>query len=693
MTIKVLAKGDNAAEVLIFDVIGADFFGEGLTAKSVRKELDALGEVEDILVRINSPGGNVWDGIAIFNMLKEHAAQVHVQVEGIAASAASLIAMAGDLITMGEGSMMMIHNPYGLAIGDGNELRKAADMLDKVKSEFVDIYSRRSGAAADDVGTMMDEETWMNGAEAVDKGFADERTNEQAQLAAGTDWDRIVSLFKHPPKSLTRSGGAQQLAAAAVSPKSAHAGAKPKEADMKDDKAPASAQTADIEAAVKAAKAEALLAEKNRRTGIKDAFGKFAEQHAALLAECLDDVECSVDQAREKLLAKVGEGAVPVSGALSVTVGTDAREKFVEGASRALMARAGLEKREAGNEYSGQTLWQLGAIALERAGISTRGLSPDGIARKVLGSLSSSDFPQLLSSTAGKKLRDAYTQFPNTYQQWCAIGEVSDFKIAPRIQMGSFNNLDTIPEGGEYKYGDLSETYENAQAETKGKGIRMTRQMIVNDDLGGFMRRAGFMGRAAARTVNSDAYALLTSGSGNNGPTSVDTGQYFNATAATTAGGHANLTASGVAVTTASIAVGRKAMRVQKDSGLRETLNILPKVLVAPVAIEDIAWAVLNSISDPSQSNSNKKNYAQEVARLDLATDPYLDGISATAWYLFADPMDAAAAFEVVFLDGNQEPFLDDMVDFDTDSMSFKVRLDYGVAIGDWRGGYKNAGA
>src|SRR5689334_15856520 len=102
MTIKVRAESKTVAEVLIYDVIGADFFGEGVTAKSVKADLEALGDVSDINVRINSPGGNVWDGIAIFNLLKQHKAQVHVQVDGIAASAASLVAMAGDLITMGE---------------------------------------------------------------------------------------------------------------------------------------------------------------------------------------------------------------------------------------------------------------------------------------------------------------------------------------------------------------------------------------------------------------------------------------------------------------------------------------------------------------------------------------------------------------------------------------------------------------
>ena len=134
-------------------------------------------------------------------------------------------------------------------------------------------------------------------------------------------------------------------------------------------------------------------------------------------------------------------------------------------------------------------------------------------------------------------------------------------------------------------------------------------------------------------------------------------------------------------------------MRKQKDKGVRETLNIIPSTIVAPVVLEDTVWTLINSATDISQANPSKKSYLADVARLNLVTDPYLDGVSTTAWYLFADPADAAAAFEVVFLDGVTTPFIDDMVDFDTDALKFKVRLDYGIAPGDWRGAWRNAGA
>jgi hypothetical protein len=437
-------------------------------------------------------------------------------------------------------------------------------------------------------------------------------------------------------------------------------------------------------------RSKVLADETARRDAIKSRFGRFSADHRELFDACLDDVSVTPDVASERLLAKLGEGSEPLRPVASAHVIVDSRDKFIAGAQAALEARAGVGKRDESNEFNGATMVGLATRALVLAGESVRGLSPDAIARKVLATHTSSDFPNLLSSTAGKVLRAAYEAFPQTWRTWAAVGSVSDFKIHPRIQLGSFNSLATIPEGGEYTYGTLGETYENAQAVTKGKALALTRQMIVNDDLGGFARRARFMGDAAARTVNEDAYTYLTSASGL-GPTSSDTGTFFNATAVTTAGGHANYTSSGTAMSVASLGVGRIAMAKQKDSGLKTTLNIQPSVLLTSVGKEDTARTLLASETDPSSSNSKVPNIYKN--RYAVVADPFIDSVYANSWYLFVDPASSAAAFEIVFLDGNETPFVDDAIDFDTDALKFKIRLDYGVAPGDWRGAYRNVGA
>jgi ATP-dependent protease ClpP protease subunit len=688
--IKVEARGKDTADVLIHEQIGGDWLGDGLTSKRFAEDMAKLEGVRVINLRINSPGGSVTDGLGIYNTLAQHPARINVIVEGLAASMASVLAMVGDSITMGEGALMMIHSPRMLAMGTAEDLRKSVDLLDKFEGSLLDIYVKRTGLARADIKAMLAEETWFNGAEAVEQGFADEAASSDegtAALARTENRERFTAFataFRQHVADLN------PLRIAAVL-----------KSDLPDaievtqvtDKATASVQAADIENAARTAAAAAIAAESDRRRKIKDSFGSFAEAHRELLDASMDDVTCTVDAARAKLLEAVGKDAKPIGGQILIT--RDARDNFLTGAEKGILAKLGLEKREAGNEFSGMSLPDIAAHTLAQVGISVRGLSRDKIASRVFATHSTSDFPQLMSNVAGKVLRKSYENYPDTWRKWALAGSVSDFKIHPRIQTGSLNNLATIPEGGEYTFGTLAEQYENAQAATKGKAIALTRQMIVNDDLGAFNRRAQLMGRAAARTVNVDAYTYLSSGSSNLGPTSADTGQYFNATASTTAAGHANYTGTGTAISTTSIALARKTMRVQKDAGNLETLNILPKILLTCSGKEDIAWAVLNSTTDVSQSNPAKKNFAADVARLELVTDPFLDGVTTagtTRWYLMADPADIAA-FEVVFLDGNETPFVDEQVEFMNDAMMFKVRLDYGVAIGDWRAAYLNAGA
>jgi ATP-dependent protease ClpP protease subunit len=679
--IKVFARGPAAAEVEIYEPIGQNWYGDGLTAAKFRTDLKALGDVKDISVRINSPGGEVFDGFSIYNALKEHPAKVTVYIDGLAASIASVIAMAGDAVYMGEGAMFMVHSPWTLAMGDAEDMRQTADMLDKIAVGLVDAYVAGTNQPREVVDGWMAGETWFTRDEAIAMGLADGISAKSAEP---------VPAAWHPSK-IAASAQFSAFAASRIS-KPPQTTAEPSQSAPADPTSREDVTMTTIDTSATAAadiRDQALAAEQIRRETIRANFGRHADTHRVLLDACLDDPRCAPEAASAKLLAKLGEGIEPIRPTVA-EAGLDAVDKFRVGASAALAARAGVGKRDEGNEYSGATLSDLAAKALTLGGESVRGLSRDAIARKVLAFHTSSDFPNLLSSTAGKVLRTAYEAYPQTWRAWCAVGSVSDFKIHPRIQLGSFNSLATIPEGGEYTYGTLGETYENAQAVTKGKALALTRQMIVNDDLSGFARRAQFMGDAAARTVNEDIYTYLTSASGL-GPTSSDTGTFFNATAVTTAGGHANYTSSGTAMTVASLGVGRIAMAKQKDSGLKTTLNLQPAVLLTSVGKEDTARTLLASETDPSVSNSKVPNIYKN--RYAVVADPFIDSVYANSWYLFVAPNSPAAAFEIVFLDGNETPFIDDAVDFDTDALKFKIRLDYGTAIGDWRGAYRNVGA
>ena len=148
--IRIINRAEKAsAEILIYEDIGEGFFTSGVTAQCFLKELRALGEVNHLDIRINSNGGSVFDGVAIYNALRQHPASKTVHVDGIAASIASIIAMAGDEIHMGQGAYMMIHDPSGLAMGTAEQMRETANLLDGIKAQLVDIYTSRTGIEAD----------------------------------------------------------------------------------------------------------------------------------------------------------------------------------------------------------------------------------------------------------------------------------------------------------------------------------------------------------------------------------------------------------------------------------------------------------------------------------------------------------------------------------------------------------------
>ncbi|MEL6310762.1 MAG: head maturation protease, ClpP-related [Pseudomonadota bacterium] len=155
----------------MFEQIGGSWDGSGVTAQDVANR---LGEIQGpVTVRVNSPGGDLFEGLAIYNLLLAHEAKVTVQVMGIAASAASIIAMAADELTMGPASMLMIHNAWGLVIGNRNDMRDAADVFEKFDNSMAKLYAERSGKSQKMVASMMDAETFMEAEEAVAEGFAD----------------------------------------------------------------------------------------------------------------------------------------------------------------------------------------------------------------------------------------------------------------------------------------------------------------------------------------------------------------------------------------------------------------------------------------------------------------------------------------------------------------------------------------
>lgn len=670
------AKGAQQADVMIYDEIG--FWG--VSAKDFATDIKALGEVKLLNVFMNSPGGSIIDGTAIYNTLKNHKARVVVHIDSVALSMGSLISMAGDHIAMAENGLMMVHNPQGGAAGEAKDLRKTAEVMDKMRLNMANTYSARTSIDVDTMLGLMDDETWMNAEEALDFGFIDEVTGE-VELAASFDpmqFDNVPNHILAQYVSKDKLVKKQVIETSAVAdPQKVGTIMTEEQKKAAEAKAIADAEakvTADKLIAKKAAD-EALEIEGIRQKSIRAAFAPHGEAHRAILDECLEDRTVGIAEAREKLLTAIGKKAGSATGEeVRIEMVKDVRDKFRAGVSEAIEIRSGVKADDGKNDFRGFTLLDIAKASLKNAGVSVRGLDK----MRIVGAAfthSTSDFPYLLENSIGKELQRAYSSFAETWRTIANVSSVPDFKVNSRIRLGSFNSLDVIPEGGEYDAGTMGEEKETIQAQTKGKMITLTRQMIINDDLNGFLRIAALLGRAGARTIGTDVYGILSDNAA-----LFDGVALFHAT-------HNNLAGSGAAPTLALIGSAKTAMRKQQDPDANDYLDIQAKYIVCGVELEDTIKALIASETDFSQANSKKINVHRNS--LEVVSDPRLNS---TEWYLLASPTDIPT-LEIAFLDGNQTPYLESMNGFSVDGTAWKVRLDYGTTGNDFRGGYKNAGA
>lgn len=181
------AKDADAGELMLYgDISSSTWWGDEVTPKQFKADLDELGDIKQLNIYINSGGGDVFAGQAIYSMLKRHTATKTVYIDGLAASIASVIAMAGDKIIMPANAMLMIHNSWTVVAGNKERLRKIAEDMDKIDDTIITTYQAKTGIDADEIKALMDAETWFTAEEAKQRGFADEIETEK-QLAAAAD--------------------------------------------------------------------------------------------------------------------------------------------------------------------------------------------------------------------------------------------------------------------------------------------------------------------------------------------------------------------------------------------------------------------------------------------------------------------------------------------------------------------------
>ena len=660
--IKALATADNgepaaasrAAEIYIYGNIGDRWDENGVVAADLVRELAAL-DADTITLRINSYGGSVPDGLAIYNALQRHPAAIDVQVDGVAISCAGYIAMAGDTMTMAANAMLMIHAPWGMAIGNAAELRDQADMLDKYAAAMATSYATKSGKSRAECMALLTDgkDHWFTADEAHSEGFADQvgpAINVAASIARSYD----LSRFKTP---LAAASNHQETIMPEVNSAATPSASRTKE------------QNAEILASFKPFAS---------REGV-------ADLQTAILA----DPAITVEAASSRLLTHLAKDTSPATpaGAFPVieTVADEA-DKVRGACVQSLLARAGIRDAEgkviradAGNPFRGRKLVELARASVERLGMKTEGMSQMEVVAAAF-TQSGSDFPVLLENTMHKALQGAYATAALTWSRFCATGSVSDFRAHNRYRVGSLSNLESVNELGEFKNKAIPDGEKSSiTAGTKGNIINLSRQAIINDDLGAFVGLANSLGRAAARTVEADVYALLALNAGL-GPTMADTYTLFHAN-------HGNVP-TGAAISMAAIDLDRVAMASQTDVGGNDYLDLRPAVLLVPLSLGGTARSINEAQYDPDTANKLQKPNVVNGLFRDIVDSPRLSG---TRRYIFADPMEAPV-IEVAFLDGAQEPYLEVQDGFDVDGGRYKVRLDFGIAAIDYRGAVTNAG-
>lgn len=363
----------------------------------------------------------------------------------------------------------------------------------------------------------------------------------------------------------------------------------------------------------------------------------------------------------------------------NVIPGLDSRDKFVAAASSALLASVGAAEQDGQNPYRTAHLLDIAAAALEQIGISTTNLRPQDVAAMALqfgpvqGAQTTSDFPVILENILTKLVLEGFTAARPSYQKFCRIGEVTDFRSWSRIVPGMLGSLDSVNEAGEYADAGIPDGEKNTiQATRHGNIIAITPETLHNDELGYIQGQALEAGNAAQRAIEGAVYALL-----NGNPTLSDGNALFSSA-------HGNLAGTGAVPSVDTLDAARLAIGSQTAPGDSTAYLDLATALGTGCAVCNLTESgamrsALHSTQDP-----------RVVGMVgDIAESPRITG---TSWFVFCDPA-IAPVLEVAFLAGKREPKVSRKESLRTGGISFKPELAFGVGAIGWRGAYSNPGA
>lgn len=643
-------------EIHLYGTIGdAD---AGLDAKTLTAAIRAASG--DLSVYINSPGGYVFEGLPIYEALAAYdRGTVTVYIDGLAASMASVVAMAGSQIIMAESALMMIHRPWDSTIGNAADLRAEATKLEKLEGQLVNIYAKRTGLNPAVISEMMAAETWLDAPEALALGFIT-GTSPALQIAAMADLSACG--FRHIPDRL-KGNSMTQPNNAATGPMNAAQITEVRQL-VEAYGLPRSTALHIFNSRMNIAQAKAHIVDALATAGDEADIGHARPEAGFANAETLDNPAFHAKAVSDVLYARLS-GKAP------------------QGAARELMetslvdlAREMVARRGARNAYRMRPMDVLDA-ATWGGPRNTASRSP-WLAPAPQGSFVAhvaSDFPGLLLDASQRFLIDMYQGAESVLKQVARERSARDFRALKGVSLSGFGSLPKVNDGGEIPSGTFYERSESYSLASYAKMFSISRQALVNDDLGAFADMFRIMGRAAAETEAGVMAGLL-----NANPVMSDGFALFSTQ-------HANNLASGTAPSVAGLDAARLALRTQKDMDGVTLMNATAKFLLVPSALETAAQVLCASAAWAPNTQANANPFGGTLIPL---AEPRLT--SATAWYAFADPT-LAPVLEFANLDGVTGPQVEMREGWSSLGQEFRVYTHFGAGVTGYSGAYRNNGA
>lgn len=692
MTLGVTVKAAATSPVLrLYGDVGVD-----VLVDDVARALDAAGG-RDIEVHIFSYGGAANEGSAIHNVLARYPGRKTYIIDGVAASAGSIVPMAinkakGDRRLMPDNALLMIHNCWSMVAGDAGSMDAAAAMLRVHSDTYSRTYAKASGQSIEQImewmGASKGAGTWFTAEAAVAAGLADEviapvdirasvprlpqgRFSDPPALLMSS-WAAVDTLTHEesiPEPSLNQmssqsQAGAAPATTAEVQPVAAAAPGT----------APAPAPTPEP---VSASAESATVAALRRETDIRRCAA-----HANLAPEAVDALVAGGKPFAEVAMEIVSAHATIVEGRTSaghparIQVTRDSGDTVMAGIGEMLFARInpGAQLSDAGKQFRGFSLMECVRTYAESRGISTIGRSKSDLVAMAMHS--TSDFPLLFSNLAGKSLDAAYQEEPHTWKPLARQRNLPDFKSVNDLVVAADLAPEQLLEGGEYKAGTLQEAQATWKLATYARKVCITRQAIINDDLSALERVPEYLGRGFRRLESNLIWALITG----NANAAIDGQALF-------AAGHNN-TGTGV-IGIAGVNAAKKSMRKQVDiSGV--TVNLTPDYLIVPSDLEATALQFLypTGYAPAALTGANGPNvYA---GSMQLIVEPRLDG-SATQWYAAVSPS-RIEGITYGYLADEPGPAITPILERDPDGLTLLARFDFGCCVKDFRGFYRSSG-